>query len=66
MGNSAGPFLWGAFIVFIIISIAIEFPLVRWLLVIVLIVFIYQVYKGMKEQERKDEIEAQIEKEKIS
>lgn len=64
MGNSAGPFLWGAFIVFIIISIAIEFPLVRWLLVIVLIVFIYQVYKGMKEQERKDEIEAQIEKEK--
>ena len=40
MGNGAGAFLWGALIVFIIISIAIEFPLIRWFLVIGLIVVI--------------------------
>ena len=64
MGNGAGAFLWGAFIVFIIISIAIEFPLIRWFLVIGLIVVIYQVYIGIKEQNEKDEIEAQTEREK--
>ena len=64
MGNGAGAFLWGALIVFIIISIAIEFPLIRWFLVIGLIVVIYQVYIGIKEQNKKDEIEAQTEREK--
>ena len=64
MGNGAGAFLWGAFIVFIIISIAVEFPLIRWLLVIGLLVVIYQVYIGIKEQNEKDEIEAQTEREK--
>ena len=62
MGNGAGAFLWGAFIVFIIISIAIEFPLIRWLLVIGLLVVIYQVYIGIKDQNENNHVSLYKEK----